>query len=263
MFRLVTIEDTVQVPPALFGALTHSEAIELMVNRKYADKVLSNIGVCVRLFDFAAEFGDAVLMPVSGDMNVRCVFRVVVFAPMAGEVLWGWVNRNSEAGSSIDLEFVGGVTVPVKELPGTGRFEDVGGVRVWQMVMDNEGEEGEKEGEEKVDEEKVENALDEGNQVMFRVMKVVFTEGLDKPPDDPSDGKKLAPVMEIEGSMRGSGLGRFEWWEDNEEAEEGGEEGEEDEEGEEGGEYEGGGAGGELGLEASGELVEAKVEDEL
>ena len=54
MFVLHTMKDTVRVPPDKFG---HGEArgeelLALLIDEKYANKVLPNVGLCVTLYDF-------------------------------------------------------------------------------------------------------------------------------------------------------------------------------------------------------------------
>lgn len=230
MFRLVSIEDTLQVAPRLFS-LDRFDALENEVNRKYANTILSGVGVCIALWDFV-KAGDDRLMPHTGFSNTKCTFRLLVFAPVAGEVLWGYVHRANADGVTLDLDFLGGLSILKGELPGTASFDKEEGA--WKIAFPSEAEEGNvDDGPAEGDgEEGTVNMLDAGNAVAFSVLKVTFTDGDDQRPEDPSKvGPEPEPIMTIAGTMKESGLGRYEWWEVPEEQEE------DDEEGE-GGEYE-------------------------
>lgn len=244
MFRLVTVEEVVQVPPRLFG-LPRFEAMEHEIHRKYSNKVLSGIGVCVALWDWISA-GDHRLVPQTGDSNTRCRFRMLVFAPFQGETLWGYVNRVSEEGIDVDIDFMGGITIPKAALPDKSTFDKA--ERAWRIRYGADDPE-----------DDVEVMLDVGNSIAFSVLRINFTDGIDKPPEDPKKESKSKPVMTLKASMKNQGLGRYEWWAtaeaEEEEDEEGGEEGEEGGEGEvgEGEDEEYGDAGGEEFYEDSGE----------
>lgn len=277
MFRLVTVEDVVQVPAALFG-MDSFDAMELVVNKKYANTVLSGAGICCGLWDWVSA-GDHRLMPDSGDANTRCRFRLLVFAPMHGQVLWGYVNRCEEGGLLLDLDFLGGIRVPKSEFPGEQQvFEVNGNERAWKLTFRADPEDDDEAGREAGGDAGgdaggepgvVENAIDEGNTVAFAVQKVVFSDGINKPPEDPRKMGDPKPIMTIQASIKSRGLGRYEWWyggdDEGEEEEEGGEDGEGGEEveeedgGEEVAEEDGGDAG--EGADEDGHAEEGNVEE--
>jgi DNA-directed RNA polymerase subunit E'/Rpb7 len=239
MFRLVVIEDVIQVPPSLFS-MERFDAMELVVNRKYSNTVLSGVGVCVSLWDWV-EAGDDRLMPHTGDANTGCKFRLLVFAPMQGEVLWGHINKCHGDGVTIDMDFIGGIEVARAELPGVNHElvtndEGMG----WKFVFPPEQEEAERDedvearrvadvkggahangagaeggadaGEGVAGDKPVFGWIDAGNTVAFAVLKVVFTDGVDKPPEDPKTSGEPKTIMTIQASMKRRGLGRREWW---------------------------------------------------
>lgn len=229
MFRLVSIEDTVQVSPRLFS-LDRFDALENEVNRKYANTVLSGVGVCIALWDFVSAEDDR-LMPHTGNSNTNCTFRLLVFAPVAGEVLWGYVHRANPDGVTLDLDFLGGLSVTKSELPGDASFDEK--ENAWKIAFSSgEQDEGVDGAGNAEDAEATVNMLDAGNAVAFTVVKVAFTDGDDRPPEDPSKiGPKPDPIMTIAASMKEGGLGRYEWWEVPEDEVEDEEYAEEEEEG--------------------------------
>lgn len=201
MFRLVTIEEVVQVPPRLFG-LSRFVAMEHEVHRKYSNKVLSGIGVCIALWDWV-RCGDHRLIPHSGDANTRCQFRMLVFAPKAGETMWGYVNRVSADGVEIDMEFVGGISIARSELPANSVYDE--SEKAWRIRYDS-SEPGEQQ------EDSVEVILDVGNSIAFTVTRVQFSDGASRPPEKADAETKSKRILTISASMLQHGLGRYEWW---------------------------------------------------
>nr|ASF90208.1 hypothetical protein SPAR04455 [Bartheletia paradoxa] len=94
MFVLSTISDTVKIEPREFGGDV-TVALEDELNRKYANKVLQDVGLCVALFDLlkASEgkvrYGD-------GCIYHKVEFRLVVFRPFIGEIIVGRVKSCTE-----------------------------------------------------------------------------------------------------------------------------------------------------------------------
>lgn len=229
MFRLVAIEEVVQVPPKLFG-LARFVAMEHEVNRKYSNKVLSGVGICIALWDWVSS-EDHRLIPHTGDANTRCQFRMLVFAPFAGETLWGYVSRVCSDRVELDLEFVGGISIPKSELPASSTYDSE--ENAWRIRYD--ADEAEEHEEEEHEEEPVEVVLDVGNSVAFKVAKVIFTDGVDRPPEKPCSERKSKHILTVKASMQRHGLGRYEWWEDGGDAD--GDDADESKEVEHGDEY--------------------------
>jgi DNA-directed RNA polymerase subunit E'/Rpb7 len=242
MFRLVTIEEVVQVPPRLF-ALERFEAMEIEVNRKYCNKVLSGVGVCVSLWDWVSA-KDHRLVPHTGDANTSCVFRMLVFAPQVGEVLRGTVAECTKDGLEVDVDFVGGIRIAKVDMPARSVFkaedqnwliihsatEEDASVDVETAVViagdmtDGAPKENCENGDTAVTKEEddiatkadvvnVANTLDVGNVINFEVLGVFFADGVDKPPEDPKkEAERAEYIMTIRGGILKPGLGRYDWW---------------------------------------------------
>ncbi len=117
MFKLVVLLDTVQVVPSEFGK-TRNTAVTDALNKKYANKVLHSVGLCIRVFDLLELSESKVDACFDGAYAVRVRFRLVVFRPMQGEVLVGRVaSSHPDTGIKVTLDFFDDIMIPPECLP--------------------------------------------------------------------------------------------------------------------------------------------------
>jgi DNA-directed RNA polymerase III subunit RPC8 len=94
MFVLTRLSDVIPVAPALFDA-DYTQVLVEEIDRKYANKVVADVGLCVTLYDFV-HIGDAFVHPADGTSHSQVEFRMVVFRPFVGEVLKGRIVSCTE-----------------------------------------------------------------------------------------------------------------------------------------------------------------------
>eukprot|EP00177_Eucheuma_denticulatum_P008355 GFKZ01015196.1.p1 GENE.GFKZ01015196.1~~GFKZ01015196.1.p1 ORF type:complete len:396 (-),score=76.65 GFKZ01015196.1:42-1229(-) len=234
MFKLITIQDTILVPPHLFGQ-PRLVALEHAINKRFSDRVIPHYGLCVALWDWVDVSEDR-LIPHSGDASTLCTFRMVVFSPFPGEVLFSRINASHDTGLYLEMGFFDAIHVRKEALPNPSTWDASEKVWVWKPEVGGG-----------------ELFMDVSNECVFRCVEVVYEERMKV---RPTERDSNAGVMTIWGSIHdkgienSQGLGDPLWWEDGEEAEEEGgqegygEEGEYDQEAK-GGEYDQEGAGGE------------------
>ncbi|KAL9912045.1 RNA polymerase III subunit H isoform 2-T5 [Glossina fuscipes fuscipes] len=85
MFVLAELKDTVRISPDQFN-LKLLEAVRDEINRKLANKVLLNVGLCIALKD-VVSLKDSFILPGDGASHTEVVFRYIVFRPPVGNVL--------------------------------------------------------------------------------------------------------------------------------------------------------------------------------
>jgi DNA-directed RNA polymerase subunit E'/Rpb7 len=90
MFILHTLVEQVKVEARHFNRLLRTVMQE--VDAKYADRVLPQVGLCVRLFD-VLELSPGELFPDDGAAYYFAKVRLIVFAPFAGEIVEGVIIR--------------------------------------------------------------------------------------------------------------------------------------------------------------------------
>ena len=87
MYVLVEMRDIVHVKPWQFDHDLRV-IIEEELNKKYANKVIYQVGLCIALFDII-KIEDSYVFPGDGSSHTRVTFRFVVFRPFIDEALTG------------------------------------------------------------------------------------------------------------------------------------------------------------------------------
>ncbi|KAF2634693.1 hypothetical protein P280DRAFT_463189 [Massarina eburnea CBS 473.64] len=219
MFILTTIEDLIQITPDQFNRPS-AQALKDAINTKYSNKVIQNIGLCLCLWDIL-QTSEGLIGHGTGLVNVNVEFRMTVFRPFQGEILYGRIKSASPLGIVIDMDFTSEVFVPANALQENSEFDEAESTWVWQTENGSE------------------LFFDRGESVLFRVDR---EDWIDQKPTLVQKDANGHPIEErdtawrIIGAMNKSGLGPTLWWDDAEEVEEEGdadEDGDVDMEGEE------------------------------
>jgi DNA-directed RNA polymerase III subunit RPC8 len=87
MYVLAEMKDVVHVKPWLFEHDLRV-VIEDELNKKFANKVIYQLGLCVALFDII-KIENSYIFPGDGASHTRVTFRYVIFRPFIDEVLTG------------------------------------------------------------------------------------------------------------------------------------------------------------------------------
>uniref|UniRef100_A0A8B9I2V2 DNA-directed RNA polymerase subunit n=1 Tax=Anser brachyrhynchus TaxID=132585 RepID=A0A8B9I2V2_9AVES len=201
MFVLVEMTDTVRIPPWQFERKLN-ESIAEELNKKLANKVVYNVGLCICLYDIT-KLEDSYIFPGDGASHTKVHFRYVVFHPFLDEILIGEIKSCSQDGVHGKLQVR---TLGTEELQTLGVASDEA-EQVW--VWEYETEEGAHD-----------LYMDIGEEIRFRVVDETF---VDTSPTGPSSAeastssateevqKKEAPYTLV-GSISEPGLGLLSWW---------------------------------------------------
>ncbi|XP_018419415.1 PREDICTED: DNA-directed RNA polymerase III subunit RPC8 [Nanorana parkeri] len=121
MFVLVEMVDTVRTTPWHFERkLNDSIAEEL--NKKLANKVVYNVGLCICLFDIT-KLEDSYIFPGDGASHTKVHFRYVVFHPFLDEIMMGKIKGCSPEGVHVSLGFFDDIIIPPESLQQPAKFE--------------------------------------------------------------------------------------------------------------------------------------------
>uniref|UniRef100_H3H2T6 Uncharacterized protein n=2 Tax=Phytophthora ramorum TaxID=164328 RepID=H3H2T6_PHYRM len=156
MFVLTRISDVIPVAPELFDA-DYTQVLVEEIDRKYANKVLADVGLCITLYDFVS-IGDAYVHPSDGTSHSQVEFRMVVFRPFVGEVLKGRVVSCTEEHIRVSMDFVQDIIIPSYALQTPSYFDAAERLWVWKYS----------EGQEKF-------YMDLHEEIRFRVTNINFT----------------------------------------------------------------------------------------
>ncbi|KIP04192.1 hypothetical protein PHLGIDRAFT_109926 [Phlebiopsis gigantea 11061_1 CR5-6] len=135
MFILSIIKDTVAVHPSHFG-LPPQQAITNELNKKYANRVLHDVGLCMCVFDLA-EVGEGKVRYGDGFLWYKVVFRLAVFRPFPSEVILAKVKSSDEDGIRLTLGFFDDVYVPRIFLPEPSAFDPNERAHFWVADPDS------------------------------------------------------------------------------------------------------------------------------
>lgn len=192
MFNLTVIEDVIRMEPDQFGQDTE-KILQLEINRKYANRVVHNVGLCICIYDIES-YGDGLIKPGDGAVYVKTKFRMIVFRPFIGEALVGWVSSCTEDGIKVRMEFFDDIEIPKHLLFETCEFVRAEQAWVWKTTDHD-------------------FYIDINEKIRFRVEKEYFVEQHPKGPNEEEDlASRVAPYT-IEGSCQLDGMGLVSWWE--------------------------------------------------
>jgi DNA-directed RNA polymerase III subunit RPC8 len=138
----------IQIQPQDFSKKS-PEAIKDVVNDKYSNKVVPGIGLCICMWDLISST-EGLIGHGTGLVNVNIEFRMAVFRPFRGEIIYGRIKSSNEEGIIIDLDFTSEIFIPYQNLFENSSFNRAESVWVWNS-------------------DGTELFLDKGEPVLFRV----------------------------------------------------------------------------------------------
>ncbi|KAK7462873.1 DNA-directed RNA polymerase III complex subunit Rpc25 [Stygiomarasmius scandens] len=121
MYQLAILKDTTAIHPANFG-IPPEQAIIAELNKKYANRVLHDLGLCICVFDLT-EVGEGKVRYGDGCLWYKVIFRLVVFRPFISEVIVAKVKSSDEDSIRLSLGFFDDVYVPATYLPQPSAFD--------------------------------------------------------------------------------------------------------------------------------------------
>ncbi|KDR81078.1 hypothetical protein GALMADRAFT_241694 [Galerina marginata CBS 339.88] len=121
MFQLAILKDTLPIHPSNFGA-PPEDALIAEINKKYANRVLHNVGLCICVFDLS-QAGEGRVRYGDGLLWYKVVFRLVVFRPFTSEVIIAKVKSSDEEGIRLTVGFFDDLFIPVQYLPQPSAFD--------------------------------------------------------------------------------------------------------------------------------------------
>ncbi|XP_033631113.1 DNA-directed RNA polymerase III subunit RPC8-like [Asterias rubens] len=204
MFLLAEMTDTVRIEPWLFN-VPLNDAIAEELNKKLANKVVHNVGLCIALHDII-KLEDSHIFPGDGSSHTKVNFRYVVFRPFMDEILIGRIRSCSREGVHISLGFFDDILIPPEALQQPSKFDETEQVWVWEY----ETEEGTHD-----------LFMDTSEEVRFRVVDETFVDTTPVGPEDViqpgaetgnEQAKSKKSPYSLTGSISEPGLGLLTWW---------------------------------------------------
>ncbi|EDW70945.1 DNA-directed RNA polymerase III subunit RPC8 [Drosophila virilis] len=229
MFVLAELKDNVRIAPDHFN-LKLVDAVRDEIDRKLANKVLLNVGLCIALKEIVS-LKDSIILPGDGASHTEVLFRYVVFRPMVGTVITGKIRSCCREGVNVTLGFFDDILIPHAALQHPSRFDEAEQAWVWEYPLEDGG--------------KHDLFMDVGEPIKFRVSREIFEETSPiGPPKAEGQAAQNASTSaaaaaasaaaqevktpyKIIGAINESGLGVLSWWDQQgKEEEQDGEDGE-------------------------------------
>lgn len=211
MFLLTQVSDMLRLEPSTFSKNVNV-ALEDDINRKYSNKIIHNVGLCICFHDLLS-MEDGLMKPGDGAAFVKVTFRLIVFRPFVGEILVGWVSSCTPEGLHVKMEFFDDIYIPKSMLFDECIFVAKEQAWVWQSGGHD-------------------FYIDTNEKIRFRVEQEFFTQhnpqknpNLLENTEEPANTNQVPPYS-ILGSCQADGMGLVSWWEagDEEEMEQDGDE---------------------------------------
>ena len=140
MFHLAVLSDEIALPPHALKPGGHIAAMKRVIEEKYVDRVVPELGLVVALYDilnvkdsfiFPGDFRDS-----KGEAASTATFRLAVFRPDVGELLRGKIIESTTTGIRVSIAFFNDVEIPAHELMQPSFFDARNKVWVWQHQED-------------------------------------------------------------------------------------------------------------------------------
>ncbi|GJQ11138.1 hypothetical protein GpartN1_g2929.t1 [Galdieria partita] len=183
MFKLAILEDTLRISPERFS-LPKFDALSYTVHKKYSNRVLPGVGLCIGLWDWLKSEEDY-LQPGDGGSWTKVTFRLLVFEPQVGEIIIGRVEHSFSEGLYVSLDFFNNIFIDRLALQEPSIFDEEEQVWIWKYQGHD-------------------LHIDVGEDIRFRVVKVAY--------DNFGKSNVSTGAMIVNGSIAGDGLGLVSWW---------------------------------------------------
>ncbi|XP_030757786.1 DNA-directed RNA polymerase III subunit RPC8 [Sitophilus oryzae] len=199
MFVLAEMKNVTRISPELFN-LNLNEAVAGELNKKLANKVLLNVGLCIALFDITS-IQDSFIIPGDGASHTIVYFRYIVFRPFMEEILIGKIRSCSQEGVHVTMGFFDDILIPPSALQHPSKFNETEQAWVWEYDTG--------------DGSKHDLFMDSGESIRFRVTAEIFTETCPAGPNGIQEAQDITESKvpySLMGSINEPGLGLLSWW---------------------------------------------------
>ncbi|KAG5893157.1 hypothetical protein JTB14_000418 [Gonioctena quinquepunctata] len=199
MFILAEMKNVTRIAPELFNHKLN-DAIAGELNKKLANKVVLNVGLCIALYDIIS-LQESFIFPGDGASHTRVKFRFIVFRPFMEEILIGKIRSCSQEGVHVTLGFFEDILIPPTALQHPSKFNETEQAWVWEYDTG--------------DGSKHDLFMDAGETIRFRVTAETFNETCPAGPanmQEPKENTENKIPYILTGSINEPGLGLLTWW---------------------------------------------------
>ena len=107
MYRIITVEDRIRVPPEKLG-LKVSEAVKKAIEEKMEGMLDPRLGIVLTVVSID-KIGEGRILPEDPGVYYQTTFKLLTFKPEMHELVYGKVVDNTEFGSFVRLGAIDGL----------------------------------------------------------------------------------------------------------------------------------------------------------
>jgi DNA-directed RNA polymerase subunit E' len=107
MYRIITVEDKIRVPPEKLG-LKVSEAVKKAIEDKMEGMLDPRLGIVLTVVSID-KIGEGKILPEDPGVYYQTTFKLLTFKPEMHELVYGKVVDNTEFGSFVRLGAIDGL----------------------------------------------------------------------------------------------------------------------------------------------------------
>ncbi|XP_047306757.1 DNA-directed RNA polymerase III subunit RPC8 [Impatiens glandulifera] len=138
MFCLSEIEHTLRLPPSLLNLPLH-DAIKGELETLFIDKVISNLGLCISIYDIK-EIDGGFIFAGHGASTYTVKFRMIMFRPFIGEVITAVLKEADANGVRLSVGFFDDIYVPAHKMLDNSKWQDdpeLSGYHTWLWTYED------------------------------------------------------------------------------------------------------------------------------
>lgn len=183
MFVLITIVDTVRIPPHALMAEPTLTSVQKEIDKRYPNRVIMDQGLVICRYG-DARVGDGVCVSGDGGAHHEVLCRLVVFRPFVDELCVGTIVKSNSEGLQVSMGFFDDIFIPAYWMLRPSHYEKESGLWVWTPNYGDtkkehrETDEGMDHAVEELEEVIIEDRfeMEIGAEIRFKVKSLNFTQ---------------------------------------------------------------------------------------
>ena len=134
MFILLTVRDTLHIPPSAFSSPFHSTLLTAL-HIKYANRVQPSHGLLIAphaILTPSDELSAPSLHPTDAGAHLPMTFTLVCFSPFVGELLIGRIKQSDHSGLLVTLDFYDWIVILPADMQQPAVYDAAEGLWLWR-----------------------------------------------------------------------------------------------------------------------------------
>ena len=134
MFILLTVRDTIHIPPSAFSSPFHSTLLTAL-HIKYANRIQPHHGLLIAPHSILTppqQLTSPTLHPTDAGAHLPLTFTLICFSPFPGELLIGRIKQSDHSGLLVSLDFFDWLVVQPEHMQQPAVWDATEGLWLWR-----------------------------------------------------------------------------------------------------------------------------------